>query len=266
MCSDFIDGADATPWPDPMTVPPSSMTMAAGTLQTPLEAPSKKDAQGRDKATAVKKRELEEFKLGLWRQSWNGARTTPSSAAPVPNEAQARCPHRFEDLLWSSNQHGHWARCKRCDLKHVLYHSERRGVLVTSHSLTTPLTCATASSEALVTAPPVPPGQVILDSGCRTAVAGQFWHEAFQAKLVQMGVRGGKWRRMRPSSLEVVSLRSVAGLVVASLLTWSESVKLKEMRRHALDWLDPRTWLGGRWSSTLRTRRFRSLEGRLSCV
>ena len=191
--------SSTAPWPrpdPPMTMPPpsttpwpSSTTPVAGVVPQPsLEAPTKKDAKGRDKATAVKKRELEEFKLELWRQSWNGSRTIPSSAAPVPNEFQARCPHRFEDLLWSSNQHGHWARCKRCDLKHILYHSERHGILVTSHSSTTPSTCATASSEAFVAAPHVPPGQVILDSGCRTAVAGQFWHEAFQAKLEQMGV------------------------------------------------------------------------------
>ena len=170
-----------TPWP-------SSAAAAAVPIQPPLEAPAKKDAKGRDKATAVKKRELEEFKIGLWRQSWNGSRTIPSSAAPVPNEVQARCPHRFEDLLWSSNQHGHWARCKKCDLKHILYHSERHGVLMTSHPTMASSTCLPVAATTLTAAPVTPAGQVILDSGCRTAVAGQYWHEAFQAKLTQLGV------------------------------------------------------------------------------
>ena len=170
-----------TPWP-------SSAAAAAVPIQPPLEAPAKKDAKGRNKATAVKKRELEEFKIGLWRQSWNGSRTIPSSAAPVPNEVQARCPHRFEDLLWSSNQHGHWARCKKCDLKHILYHSERHGVLMTSHPTMASSTCLPVAATTLTAAPVTPPGQVILDSGCRTAVAGQYWHEAFQAKLMQLGV------------------------------------------------------------------------------
>ena len=142
--------SSTAPMPTPTTPWPSSSTTAAGTsLQPPLEAPAKKDAKVRDKATAVKKGELEEFKIELWRQSWNGSRTIPSSAAPVPNEAQARCPHRFEDLLWSSNQHGHWARCKRCDLKHILCHSERHGVLMTSHRSTTSSTCLPASGAFL---------------------------------------------------------------------------------------------------------------------
>ena len=83
--------------------------------------PSKKDEYGRDKAKAVRQKELDDFRKGLYEKNVDGHRCIPSTAAPTPNEIQARCKHEFKDLLWTSNTHGHFARCKRCDLQHVLY-------------------------------------------------------------------------------------------------------------------------------------------------
>ena len=163
-----------TPWP--------STTAASWEplVPDPLRAPAKKDERGRDKAEGVRKRELEEFRVALWRRSWTGSRTSPSTASPMPNEKQARCAHPFEQLVWVSNQHGHFARCKRCDLKNVLYFSERHGALVAEP----------AAHEALAAAlPDRPVGQVILDSGCRTAVAGWKWHRALQEALTEKGVK-----------------------------------------------------------------------------
>ena len=144
-----------------------------------LQPPSKKDERGRDKAEGVRKRELDEFRAALWRQSWTGSRTTPSSASPMATERQARCPHPYGELIWVANQHGHFARCRACDLKNVLYYSERHGVLVADPG----------TNHAFAAEPaPRPVGQVILDSGCRTAVAGWKWHRAFQEALTERGV------------------------------------------------------------------------------
>ena len=95
-----------------------------------LRPPSREDEEGRDKAKGVRQREMSEFKQALYDHSYNGRRCVPSTASPIPTELQATCPHRLEDLLWTSNEHGHYARCKRCDLKNVLYYSQRHGVLV----------------------------------------------------------------------------------------------------------------------------------------
>ena len=79
-------------------------------------------------------------------------------------------------LIWVANQHDHFARCKHCDLKNVLYYSQRHGVLAAGLTKDQP-------GPAMHTE-----GQVILDSGCRTAVAGWRWHSEFQAALRQRGV------------------------------------------------------------------------------
>ena len=56
-----------------------------------IVAPSQTDERGREKATAVKKRELEEFRRSLYEQAWDGRRVKPSSAAPVPTDGSTSC-------------------------------------------------------------------------------------------------------------------------------------------------------------------------------
>ncbi|CAE7228738.1 RE1, partial [Symbiodinium sp. CCMP2456] len=143
----------------------------------PLRAPSHKDEEGRDKPTAVRRREMQEFKMELYRRACEGGRCVPSSAAPIPTTKQTHCRHPYEDLLWISNQHGHYARCKTCDLKNVIYWSQRHGVLV-----------AGPEPKGILVAS-LPAGQAVADSGCRTAVAGTDWHFSFQAELRRRGVR-----------------------------------------------------------------------------
>lgn len=86
--------------------------------------------EGKDKPKPVKEKELKDFRKSLYDAQVQGGRVVPSSAAPPPNEAQARCTHPFDGLRWSANAEGHYARCKRCDLKHVVYYSMRHGVMM----------------------------------------------------------------------------------------------------------------------------------------
>ena len=86
--------------------------------------------EGKDKPKPVKEKELKDFRKSLYDAQMQGGRVVPSSAAPPPNEAQARCTHPFDGLRWSANAEGHYARCKRCDLKHVVYYSMRHGVMM----------------------------------------------------------------------------------------------------------------------------------------
>ena len=153
-----------------------------GTEPPPLRPPSAKDEHGRDKAKAVKKRELDEFRQVIYRSQLEGGRCVPSTAAPKPTLSQARCTRPFEELVWSANDHGHYARCKRCDLKHILYYSHRHGVLMVG---------AGGATEEEVHPPPVSawaPGLAVADTGCRTAVGGVHWHRALQEELRRLGI------------------------------------------------------------------------------
>ncbi|CAK9032730.1 Uncharacterized protein (Fragment) [Durusdinium trenchii] len=69
----------------------------------------------------------------------------------------------------SANGDGHYAASQDCGLKSVIYFSERHGAWVSTCSEEAP-----AQREILLTNAP---GIAIMDSGCRTAVAGQLWHE-----------------------------------------------------------------------------------------
>ena len=94
---------------------------------------------------------------------------------------QARCRHQFADLLWTANQHGHFARCSRCDLKHVIYYSVRHGVLMVNQVLEN--ACPDPEAGPIWT-----PGLAVADTGCRTSVGGVRWHQAYQAELRRRGV------------------------------------------------------------------------------
>ena len=147
----------------------------------PLRPPALKDAVGRDKAKAVRQRELEEFRHDLYERQLEGHRCVPGAAAPRPSEQQARCHHRYGDLLWTANQHGHFARCSRCDLKHIIYFSVRHGALMASQIY---------ENEVLEETPAATwaPGLAVADTGCRTAVGGARWHETLQAELRRRGI------------------------------------------------------------------------------
>ena len=88
--------------------------------------------EGKDKPSQSASRSSPIFRRSIYDAQCQHGRMTPSSAAPPPTEAQARCTHPFEALRWAANADGHYARCKRCDLKHVVYYSVRHGVLMVS--------------------------------------------------------------------------------------------------------------------------------------
>ena len=100
---------------------------AASGSQMPV-APAPKQ----DKPKAVKEKELLQFRRGLYEQQLRHNRCIPSTAASWPNDEQNRCPHHFDDLKWSANAEGHFARCRACDLKHVIYYSNRHGTMMVS--------------------------------------------------------------------------------------------------------------------------------------
>lgn len=77
-----------------------------------------------DKPKAVKERELGEFRRLLYDRQVQHGRCIPSTAADWPTEQQNQFRHLFESLRWSANAEGHFARCKLCDLKHVIYYSQ----------------------------------------------------------------------------------------------------------------------------------------------
>ena len=90
-------------------------------------------APSKDKPKPLKEKELAQTRRQLYESRVDeSGRLKPSSASPTPTEEQARCKHNFEDLKWSGNADGTYARCKKCDLKHVIYHSHRHGTLVVS--------------------------------------------------------------------------------------------------------------------------------------
>ena len=128
----------------------------------------------------VKERMLSAFREELYSQQLKKNRLIPSQCAPTPNEEQVRCCHPYEKLRWSSNGDGHYASCRACGLKHVIYFSERHGTLVAHQEVP-------SEHNVLYN---INPGMAIMDSGCRTSVAGIRWHEEFQ-KLLQS--RGLTW-------------------------------------------------------------------------
>ena len=165
---------------------PSGIRGSEDTSQRPIPPPqafaaAKSRAQGymtdaRDPSIPkkVKERKLADFRKSLYDEQWDGKRLIPSTCAPVPSATQTRCNHPFDQLRWSANADGHYARCKKCDLKHVIYYHERHGVMMTKRE-----------QEAYIAGNP---GEAIADSGCRCAVAGGAWHEKFQAELRRLGM------------------------------------------------------------------------------
>ena len=145
------------------------------------------DPTAAEKPSAVKARELEEFRRRLYdeRVGKNG-KLKPSEGSPLPNQEQKECPHPWNRLRWSANQHGHFARCRACDLKNVLCWHERHGSYVAEEP--------EDGQEYL------PRGGTLAigDSGCKTAVGGVQWHERFQMALKN---RGMSWQTVQESEV-----------------------------------------------------------------
>lgn len=104
--------------------PPVPSTKA-GILEGYMETARRKDVPRK-----IKERMLDEFRRELYARAFNRGRLTPSSCAPPASEVQIHCKHPFERLRWSSNGDGHYASCKDCQLKNVIYFSERHGALI----------------------------------------------------------------------------------------------------------------------------------------
>ena len=157
-----------------------SSTSSGSGSAVPAQAPIPPGPESRaTKAlkTAALQRELYE------RQLENG-RLKPSARAqyaPESVDQQRACPHAFESLQWQGNQCAIYAACRTCGLKHVVY-VERRGVHMNHQP-------------SLQEEPPVselhlvdmPPGYVMLDTGCKASVGGDKWHRALQTELVKSG-------------------------------------------------------------------------------
>ena len=135
-----------------------------------------------DLPKAVKKKRLEEFHRQLYHERLRDQRLRPSEGSAVPTAAQRACPHPYDDLRWSSNQYGHYARCNRCNLKNVLCWHERHGSYMTS--------CMSSVLQA-GDPPDMLPQRgtlAIADSGCKTAVGGIHWHLRLQGELQRLGI------------------------------------------------------------------------------
>ena len=131
--------------------------------------------RGQTMPEPVRKKKLQEFREGLYRASVDRkGRCKPSEASDIPRGDQGLCPHSFEKLVWGANGSAHWANCRSCGLRKVLYYSHEHGALMEG------------SEENQVYIQMV--GDVILDTGCRTAVAGAIWHQNFQASLRDVGL------------------------------------------------------------------------------
>ena len=139
----------------------------------------------------VRKKRLHEFRKGLYEAALDRrGRVRLSEASDVPTKAQETCHHPYERLAWGANGAAHWASCRACGLRKVLYYSHMHGAMVVSrkerkekHQEALSADIREAHEVMMATTT-----EVILDTGCRTAVAGEEWHKAFQATLAEKGL------------------------------------------------------------------------------
>ena len=113
----------------------SSSSSTQGPIAQQPVPPGKSDGS---EPKSVRDRKLATFRRDLYDRQVRGDRLTPSQAAPVPTERQALCKHPFDELRWSANQDGHYAKCRLCDLKSVIYWSSKHGVLMVNIHHTRP--------------------------------------------------------------------------------------------------------------------------------
>ena len=85
---------------------------------------------GRDLPGPVKKKQLETLRRALYDNALNRCgHLKPSQASEYPTGEQEVCPHEYQDLRWGANSSAHWAHCRRCLLKRVLYYSHDHGAM-----------------------------------------------------------------------------------------------------------------------------------------
>ena len=145
----------------------SSTAVAPGHEATTLQPPTSAEP------ASVRRRRLDEFRRELYEERVDRkGRLKPSQGADVPTDEQLLCSHPWKSLKWTANQHGHFARCMSCDLKNVLVWQERHGSFMAENEVKLDPSSLMA----------------IGDSGCRTAVGGEQWHERFQQALRDRGL------------------------------------------------------------------------------
>ena len=154
----------------------SQMPVRPKAAASPIKGGYMEESRKKDLPKPVKDRMLAQFRKDLCDNQTFKGKIRPSACAPTPTVEQARCPHPQDRLRWSANGDGHYASCRDCGLKHVIYFSERHGAWVVNSNESHEVFLSTA------------PGMAIMDSGCRSAVAGEVWHQEFQAQLKRMGL------------------------------------------------------------------------------
>ena len=133
----------------------------------------------------VRKKRMNKFRQELYEAAKNRkGRVVPSEASDLPTAEQENCPHPFERLLWGANSNAQWANCRDCKLRKVLYYSAMHGAMAVDQPMPDILEEDNGAYHSNILAP----GHVILDTGCRTAVAGRKWHNNLQELMRQKGM------------------------------------------------------------------------------
>ena len=147
---------------------------AASSSTTPAPEP----ASTSDLPEPVRRKRLKQFRKDLYDGALDRkGRVRPSEASELPTPEQEKCPHPWQSLRWGANGAAHWASCKACKLKKVLYYSMDHGALTAETVLEEdPMDVWMLEHAA---------HKVILDSGCRAAVAGAKWHVKMRQALDQ---------------------------------------------------------------------------------
>ena len=140
---------------------PKVTSVAPGRSLTTLQPPTG------EMPAALKQKRLEEFRRAMYEERVDRKGRLIPSEATTPSEEQKKCPHPWNRLRWSANAQGHFATCRACDLKNVLYWHERHGTFTSEPQAFLPKSGLLA----------------IADSGCRAAVGGCEWHARFQEGL-----------------------------------------------------------------------------------
>ena len=127
----------------------------------------------------VRKKRMDQFRKELLRggEEQKRARRYHLRRSDLPTAEQENCPHPFERLLWGANSNAQWASCRDCKLRKVLYYSAMHGANGSGPDYAGhPGGEDNGAYHSNILAP----GHVILDTGCRTAVAGRNWHNNLQ--------------------------------------------------------------------------------------
>ena len=112
-------------------------------------------------------------------------RLRPSEASDLATTEQEQYAHDWDNLKWGANSSAHWASCGKCKMRKVFYYSMEHGALATD--------AKTAGMAEPIWYLEGGESQIILDTGCRTAVAGSAWHFSFQKRLAE---RNRRWHEV----------------------------------------------------------------------